>query len=72
MGCVAYGGLRAGHLAAQHHLVAQIGRLAIVVLASVGAYFGLARLLKCEELSELLLLLRRPESRAEAIAQLAR
>jgi len=72
MGCVAYGGLRAGHLAAQQHLMPQIGRLAIVVLASVGAYFGLARLLKCEELSELLLLLRRPESRAEAIAQLAR
>ena len=72
MGCVAYGGLRAGHLASQQHLMPQIGRLAIVVLASVGAYFGLARLLKCEELSELLLLLRRPESRAEAIAQLAR
>lgn len=69
MVCVAYGGLRAGHLAEQQHLLRQTAELAAVILASVAAYFGIARLLRCEELSELFLLLRRSKPLAEAVAQ---
>jgi len=69
MAGVAYTGLLAGHLAAERHLLAQAARLATVVVASVAAYFGLARLLRCEELPELLLLLRRTTPRVEAVAQ---
>jgi putative peptidoglycan lipid II flippase len=71
MACVAYGGLLAGHLTVEGHLFAQVERLAAVVLASVAAYFGLARLLRCEELPELFLLLRRTAPRAEAVAEVA-
>jgi len=71
MACVAYAGLRAGHLAVERHLLAQVGRLAAVVLASVAAYFGLARLLRCEELPELFLLLRRTGPRAETVVEVA-
>jgi putative peptidoglycan lipid II flippase len=68
MACVAYAGLRAGHLTVERHLLVQVGRLAAVVLASVAAYFGLARLLRCEELPELFLLMRRSGPRA-AVAE---
>jgi hypothetical protein len=43
------------------HLLAQAGMLAAIILGSVAVYFGLAWLLRCEELSEFLLLLRRGE-----------
>ena len=41
-----------------HHLPYQIGLLAAMIFGSTGIYFGLAWLLRCEELSEFLLLLR--------------
>ena len=69
MSGVCYAGFRAAHLAADRQLLAQIGMLTAVVLASVAAYFGLARLLRCEELSEFFLLLRRGEPQAEIAAQ---
>jgi len=71
MACVAYLGLRAAHLAGQRPLLPQAGHLAAVVLISVAAYFGLARVLGCEELAELLLLLRRPAPRAGDVAEVA-
>jgi putative peptidoglycan lipid II flippase len=69
MGAVAYAGLRTVLLAADRHLFAQAGLLAAVVLASAAVYFGLARLLRCEELSEFFLLLRRGEPQADVVAQ---
>jgi putative peptidoglycan lipid II flippase len=71
MGCVAYTGLRAGHLAEPRALTGQLVGLAAVIFASVAAYFGLAHWLGCEELPELLLLLRRSSSRADAITEVA-
>ena len=44
-----------------HHFMYQAGLLAATILGSVAIYFGLAWLLRCEELSEFLLLLRRAE-----------
>jgi putative peptidoglycan lipid II flippase len=44
-----------------HGVTAQAGMLGLMILAAVGVYFGLARLLRCEELGEFLLLLRRAE-----------
>jgi putative peptidoglycan lipid II flippase len=49
-----------GFAAAQHFL-SQASLLAVMILGSTAVYFGLARLLHCEELSELLSLLRRAE-----------
>jgi len=69
MGVVAYAGLRAVHIAGDRHLLAQAGLLAAIVAVSVGVYFALARLLRCEELSEFFLLLRRGEPQAESAAQ---
>ena len=71
MASVAYGGLRAGYLVGERPLLVQIGCLAAVVLTSIAAYFGLARLLRCEELSELFLLLRRRGPQAEVMAEIA-
>jgi len=71
MGAVAYVGLQAAHLATEGRLLQQAALLTAVVLASVSAYFGVARLLRCEELSELFLLLRRAEPQAAVIAQAA-
>ena len=61
MGLVSYFGLKAGHIATETRWLAQAGLLAAVVAGSVVVYFALARILRCEELSEFLLLLRRPE-----------
>jgi putative peptidoglycan lipid II flippase len=69
MAGVAYGGLHAGHLAEQQHLIRQTAELVAVILASVAAYFGIARLLRCEELSELFMLLRWREPQTEAVAR---
>jgi putative peptidoglycan lipid II flippase len=43
------------------HVAAQVGLLAIMILAAIAVYLGLARLLRCEELGEFLLLLGRAE-----------
>jgi hypothetical protein len=41
--------------------------LVAMMALSVGVYFALAKLLRCEELPELFLLLRRPEPEAAAL-----
>jgi len=46
---------------AAKHFVSQASLLAVIILSSTAVYFGLARLLHCEELSELLSLLGRAE-----------
>ncbi|MBZ5501587.1 MAG: murein biosynthesis integral membrane protein MurJ [Acidobacteriia bacterium] len=61
MAAVAFAGLRLWPFAAAGHLLPQAGLLAAMILAAVAVYFGLARLLHCEALSELFLLLRRAE-----------
>jgi len=55
------GALHFAPFAEVQHLLARIGLLAGMVLISVVVYFGMARLLHCEELSEFLLLLKRAE-----------
>jgi putative peptidoglycan lipid II flippase len=47
--------------AAMLHVAAQAGLLGLTILAALAVYLGLARLLRCEELSEFLLLLQRAE-----------
>jgi peptidoglycan biosynthesis protein MviN/MurJ (putative lipid II flippase) len=47
--------------AVAHHVAAQAGLLVLMILAAVAVYLGLARLLRCEELGEFLLLLGRAE-----------
>jgi putative peptidoglycan lipid II flippase len=66
MAAVSYAGLRFWRTATIHHVLAQAGTLALMIFASVAAYMALAWLLKCEELSELFQLLRRPERDAVA------
>ncbi len=53
--------------AAAHHIAAQAGLLALMIFAAVAVYLGLARLLRCEELGEFLLLLGRTEPGAPAV-----
>lgn len=50
--------------AAAFHVAAQVGLLVVIIAAAVGVYLGVARLLRCEELSEFLLLLGRAEADA--------
>ncbi|MFZ1204162.1 MAG: murein biosynthesis integral membrane protein MurJ [Candidatus Acidiferrales bacterium] len=61
MAALSYFGIRAAGFSAAGHLLTQIGLLAGVILASTAAYFGLAWLLRCEELREFWQLLRRTE-----------
>jgi hypothetical protein len=65
----AFGALKLSHFSQARHVITQAGLLTAVVLASTGVYFGLARLLRCEELSEFFLLLRRSETVATPLAQ---
>jgi len=69
MGGVCFAGFRMAHLAADRPLLAQVGLITAVVLASVASYFALARLLRCEELSEFFLLLRQAEPQPEIVAE---
>jgi len=69
MGGVCYAGFRVAHLAADRPLLSQIGMVTAVVIASVASYFAAARLLRCEELSEFFLLLRRGEAQPEIVAE---
>ena len=59
MAAVSYASLQAAHFAAAQHLLKQTLLLAALIVISTAAYFGLAWLLRCEELSEFFLLLRR-------------
>jgi putative peptidoglycan lipid II flippase len=61
MAAVCYGALKASGFAAAEHFLAQAGLLAAIILVSIGIYFGLAWVLRCEELGEFFLLLRRAE-----------
>jgi putative peptidoglycan lipid II flippase len=61
MAAVSYEGLRHSSFQSMQHLMPQAGLLAGLILASTAAYFGAAWLLRCEELSEFLLLLRRAD-----------
>jgi putative peptidoglycan lipid II flippase len=61
MAAACFAALRYSHFEAIEHFAARAGTLAAMIAVSAGVYFGLARLLRCEELPELFLLLRRPE-----------
>jgi putative peptidoglycan lipid II flippase len=60
MAAVSYAGLRFSNFEVRHALE-QTGLLGLLIAASTAVYFGLAWVLRCEELSEFLLLLRRAE-----------
>jgi len=66
MAAVAYAALVFWRTAAIQHILAQAGALAAMILVSVAAYMALAWVLKCEELSELVLLFRRAQPGAVA------
>jgi len=66
MGAAVYAGFHAMHLGEGRHFLAELVALLAVISGAVAVYFGIAWLLRCEELSEFLLLLRRGES-AEAM-----
>ena len=61
MAAVCVGALRFSHFATIEHFGARALALFLMIGASTGIYFALAKLLRCEELPELFLLLRRPE-----------
>jgi putative peptidoglycan lipid II flippase len=61
MGLAAYAALRFSDFESARTVLMQIGLLAGIIAAAVAAYFALAWLLRCEELGEFFLLLRRSE-----------
>jgi putative peptidoglycan lipid II flippase len=61
MGLAAYGTLRVSHFAQARHVLLQAGLLAGTVCAAAAAYFALAWLMRCDELREAFVLLRRKE-----------
>jgi putative peptidoglycan lipid II flippase len=61
MAAACFAALRYSHFAAIERLGARAGVLLAMIALSTGIYFGIAKLLRCEELSELFLLLRRPQ-----------
>ena len=68
MAGVCLAGLRYLHFDPAQSLAGRTGLLALMILVSVGVYFVFARLLRCEELPEFFLLLRRPDSSTSATA----
>ncbi|MFZ0980462.1 MAG: murein biosynthesis integral membrane protein MurJ [Candidatus Acidiferrales bacterium] len=68
MAFISYYGLQAAHFSSAAHLVTQVGLLATVILVSTAVYFGLAWLLRCEELREFWQLLRRTEPSTAPLA----
>jgi putative peptidoglycan lipid II flippase len=61
MSAVCFAAVKYSHLATLEHFLAKAAWLTGIVAVSVGIYFGLAWVLRCEELPELFLLLRRAE-----------
>jgi putative peptidoglycan lipid II flippase len=61
MAAISYFGLRVAGFSSAGHLLRQAALLLAVILASTATYFGLAWLLRCEELREFWQLLRRTE-----------
>jgi putative peptidoglycan lipid II flippase len=70
MAALSYTALRFADFGSIEHLPAQAGMLAALILAAMAVYFGLAKLLRCEELAELFLLLRRAEPEAAGVAEI--
>jgi putative peptidoglycan lipid II flippase len=68
MAVVSLAALQLSHFAGAPHFLVQVGMLAAMILASTAAYFGLAWILRCEELSEFFLLLRRGEAQTSSLA----
>jgi putative peptidoglycan lipid II flippase len=64
MAVACFAALRYSHFEAIEHFASRAGMLVAMMALSVGVYFALANLLRCEELPELFLLLRRPEPEA--------
>jgi putative peptidoglycan lipid II flippase len=69
MAVVAYAGLRLSRFSTADRILTQAGLLVAVILASSAVYFGLAWLIRCRELPEFFLLLRRAESGTAPLAQ---
>jgi putative peptidoglycan lipid II flippase len=61
MSAVCFAAVKFSHLATLQHFLAKAAWLTGIIVVSVGIYFGLAWALRCEELPELFLLLRRAE-----------
>jgi putative peptidoglycan lipid II flippase len=61
MALVTYAALHAADFTAVRHLLVRAGMLAGMIVVSVAVYLGLAWLLRCEELFEFLLLVRRSD-----------
>jgi putative peptidoglycan lipid II flippase len=56
-----FAALRYSDFANMGHVLSQAGLLAAMILGSIAVYFGVAWILRCEELPELFLMLRRAE-----------
>jgi len=61
MSVACFAALKYSHLATLEHFLAKAAWLIAIIAISSGIYFALARALRCEELPELFLLLRRAE-----------
>jgi len=68
MAAACFAALKYSDFANVGRVVSQAGLLAAMILGSTAVYFGLAWLLRCEELPELFLLLRRAEPEAASTA----
>jgi len=61
MSAVCFVAVKYSHLVTAEHFLTKAAWLTGIIVVSAGIYFGLARALRCEELPELFLLLRRAE-----------
>jgi putative peptidoglycan lipid II flippase len=68
MAFISYYGLQAAHFSSAAHLVTNVALLGALILVSTAVYFGLAWLLRCEELREFWQLLRRTEPSTAPLA----
>ena len=66
MSAACFAALKYSHLVMLDHFLAKAAWLAAIIVVSSGIYFVLAWALRCEELPELFLLLRRAEPTAAA------
>lgn len=69
MAVAAYGAFHISHIAQVRHVVTQAGLLAGMIAAAIAVYFALAWLMRCEELGEFFLLLRRSEPATAAAVE---
>jgi putative peptidoglycan lipid II flippase len=70
MAAMSFAVLRLSGFAQLRHVTAQAAALAVMIALSVGVYFGLAWLLRCEELPEFMSMMRRAEAAASPAAEL--